>query len=256
MSRLTNPTPLFLNGRGTLLDGGYIYVGAAGTDPTNPANQLPIFWDRARTIPAAQPLRTVGGVIVNGDDPAYVYFAAENYSLAVQDVDRAVVSFATSVADSTTPYQPLNSGLTVLAGIPLGAFGVSLLTLGDSSSLKADLGVNDKLDATFRNLPLTTQTSSFMVVPGMRGGAVLYLGGGDTATLQPESVLPWATSDVAAVLFYNNGGGPLVFTRGSGVFLKKNGSTLSSEASLAVGGEAVLKRWSFDYFTITGTGLS
>jgi hypothetical protein len=61
MTRLVNPVPLFLDGRGALLDAGFIYIGTAGTNPETLANRLNVFWDKALTIPAAQPLRTLGG---------------------------------------------------------------------------------------------------------------------------------------------------------------------------------------------------
>jgi hypothetical protein len=47
MSRLANPLPIFLDGRGALLDAGYIYIGTVNTDPEILANQLPLFWDAA-----------------------------------------------------------------------------------------------------------------------------------------------------------------------------------------------------------------
>jgi hypothetical protein len=87
MSRLANPLPIFLDGRGALLDAGYIYIGTVNTDPEILANQLPLFWDLALSIPAPQPLRTLGGVIVNGANPGFVYFSAADYSITIRDAD-------------------------------------------------------------------------------------------------------------------------------------------------------------------------
>ena len=118
MTKLVNPIPLFLDGRGALLDGGYVYIGTSGTDPTVVANQLPLFWDLARTIPAAQPLRTVGGVIVNGLNVARVYFAAGDYSITVKDSNSNLVWSISSAFDTTgTSYQPLATNLTTIAGL-------------------------------------------------------------------------------------------------------------------------------------------
>jgi hypothetical protein len=69
VTKLINPRPIFLDGRGALLDAGYIYYRDVGTDPEVEANQIAVFWDKALTIPAAQPLRTLGGVIMNGANP-------------------------------------------------------------------------------------------------------------------------------------------------------------------------------------------
>jgi hypothetical protein len=33
MTKVVNPQPLFIDGRGFLLDGGYVYIGAANTNP-------------------------------------------------------------------------------------------------------------------------------------------------------------------------------------------------------------------------------
>ena len=62
-----NPFPLFLNARGDLLDGGYIYIGDPDENPETSPKAC--FWDEDLTIAASQPLRTRGGYIVNGAAP-------------------------------------------------------------------------------------------------------------------------------------------------------------------------------------------
>jgi hypothetical protein len=46
---------------------------------------VPVFFDAALTIPAAQPLRTINGYISNSGTPAQVYVNSANYSILVQD---------------------------------------------------------------------------------------------------------------------------------------------------------------------------
>lgn len=142
MSKLTNPTPLFLDGRGGLLDAGYVYLGDVNTDPEVVANQLALFWDKAMTIPAPQPLRTLGGVIVNGIAPSFVYFAETDYSIAIRDVDLVLVSSIPSSTDTGgVAYQPLDADLTAIAALATTAYGRGLLTLANQAALQAAVGV-------------------------------------------------------------------------------------------------------------------
>lgn len=142
MAKLVNPIPLWLDAHGALLDGGYIYIGNAGQDPTIPANQLSLFWDKAETIPAAQPLRTLAGVIVNGMNVGQIYFSATDYSTTVQDSNNNLVFYLASAFDlGGTSYQPLASNLTTLASLTLGAMGETLLQAADASTARSDLSL-------------------------------------------------------------------------------------------------------------------
>lgn len=142
MTKLINPVPLFLDGRGALLDAGYIYIGASGTDPEVEANQLDVFWDKALTLPAAQPLRTLGGAIVNGFNLGFVYFAAADYSIMVRDVDENLVASIASAFDlGGTSYQPLDTDLTAIAALATTAFGRGILTLADAAALRTLSGL-------------------------------------------------------------------------------------------------------------------
>lgn len=164
MTRLANPVPLFLDARGALLDAGYVYVGAANTDPEVEANQLPAFWDKGLTVPALQPFRTLGGMIVNGANVGFVFFAAEDYSITVRDANGVLVSAVSSAADSSeeaVAYQPLDSDLTAIVALATTAYGRSLLTLANQAALKSATGIPD-------SLPLTGGTMSGTI---LRAGA-------------------------------------------------------------------------------------
>lgn len=79
---VVNPFDLFTDARGALLNAGKIYIGVAGQDPeTNPQA---VFWDAAGTIPAAQPLDTMGGYIMRAGSPAIPY-TLNPYSIRVRD---------------------------------------------------------------------------------------------------------------------------------------------------------------------------
>ncbi len=143
MTKLTNPRPLFLNARGNLLDGGFVYVGVANADPES--NPIEVFWDAALTIPAAQPLRTMGGVIVNGAAPAFVFFEQEDFSYRVRDAEGDLVDYVPSLFSDLPAFQPLDSDLTAIAALTTTPFGRSLLTLANQAALKAATGIPDPL---------------------------------------------------------------------------------------------------------------
>ena len=87
------PFPVFQDRDGQPLENGYVWIGTANLYPiTNP---VPVFFDAALTIPAAQPLRTINGYISNAGTPAQVYVDGVNFSILVQDSKGSMVySFA------------------------------------------------------------------------------------------------------------------------------------------------------------------
>lgn len=143
MTKLTNPMPLFLNARGNLLDAGFIYVGVANGDPE--AAPINLFWDAAMTIPAAQPLRTLGGYVVNEATPSFVFMAEEDYSLRVRDADGGVISYVPSIVASGSQFQPLDVDLTAIAALATTPYGRSLLTLVNAAGLRQVAGISDSL---------------------------------------------------------------------------------------------------------------
>lgn len=150
MTKVVNPQPLFIDGRGFLLDGGYVYIGAPNTNPETPANRYQLYWDNALTIQAPQPLRTLGGVIVNGQNPALAFLAEANFSMTVKDIDGVLVQNIPSAADiGGTPvtYQPLDADLTAIAALATTAYGRGLLILANQAALKSATGIPDPLPA-------------------------------------------------------------------------------------------------------------
>jgi hypothetical protein len=111
MTKLVNPIPTFGDGRGGLLDAGYIWIGQAGTDPEVGANQLAIYWDKALTVPAPQPLRTLSGNIVQGMNLGLVYFAEANFSLTIGTL--TATSSPTSRMRSTLAARPISRSTAI-----------------------------------------------------------------------------------------------------------------------------------------------
>jgi hypothetical protein len=155
VQRLENLTPLFLDSRGALLDAGKIYLGTSGADPE--VSPIVAYWDSDLTLVAPQPLRTLGGVIMNGEDPANVYLADGDYSQRVRDADDVLIpaytfSSAAIVTGTSggggTSYQPLAATLTLLAALTTTAFGRSLLALANTAALQALVGNTAGLAST------------------------------------------------------------------------------------------------------------
>lgn len=85
MSALTVQPPfeIFTDIDGQPLEAGYVWIGTVNLDPqTNP---IQVYWDQALTILAPQPLRTIGGYIVNSGTPAKVYIDGASYSIRVMN---------------------------------------------------------------------------------------------------------------------------------------------------------------------------
>ena len=82
------PYPAFAGADGQPLENGYIWIGTANLSPqTNP---ISVYWDDAKTIAAAQPIRTLNGYPVRNGTPTRFYVASD-YSIQVLDSKGSVV---------------------------------------------------------------------------------------------------------------------------------------------------------------------
>ena len=133
-TRISNPFPLFLARGGYPLDGGNVYLGEVGEDPE--IAPVDAFYDEALTVPAAQPLRTIAGLLVRDGDPVFVYVAEDGFSIRVRDADGAEVFYAATGTLSGPSYQPLDADLTAIAALASTPFGRALLELDDSAALR------------------------------------------------------------------------------------------------------------------------
>lgn len=148
--RIGNPFPIFLDRQGLPLDGGNIYIGTAGADPeTSPVD---CFWDAALTLPATQPIRTLGGQVVNGSTPAFIYIEETNYSIRARDSDGHESFYTANAvvvgAGVVTEYQPLDSDLTSIAALTTTAYGRSLLTVADAAALRTTAAIPASLSTS------------------------------------------------------------------------------------------------------------
>jgi len=114
-SSIVSPFPFFTDTTGAPLEGGYIYIGQSNLNPeTAPVN---VFWDAALTIPAAQPVRTVGGYPSRQGTPSRFYSATDTYSITVRNKNRALVFSAFDQSDAPTSVFDISTQLiTATAG--------------------------------------------------------------------------------------------------------------------------------------------
>jgi len=192
MQRLENPFPIFLNGGGALLDGGSIYVGEPNADPeTDP---IALFKDQALTVAIAQPLRTLGGWVVDGANTVFVYMAEDDYSLRGRDINGEEAFYIPSVAVAATAFQPANANLTAIAALATTAFGRSLLTLANQAALQAALGLTASLPLTGGAVSGNITRSGagvhvYHANPAMTGGRIFVTAAADPdPTSQPGDI--------------------------------------------------------------------
>ena len=98
MSALSiQPTyPIFTDIDGQPLEDGFVWIDQANLDPqVNPIN---VFWDAALTIPAGQPIRTLGGYPANSGTPARLYVNSD-YSIRVMNKNGSVVYSAPAATE-------------------------------------------------------------------------------------------------------------------------------------------------------------
>jgi len=90
------PFPIFSDVDGNPLEDGFIYIGTENLNAeTNP---ISVYWDAALTIPAAQPIRTLGGYPSRTGTPARI-FANSNYSMTVRNKNGTFIYSSSSVTD-------------------------------------------------------------------------------------------------------------------------------------------------------------
>lgn len=139
MQKIGNPVPIFVDARGMLIDGGNIYLGVANADPQ--VDPIQAYWDSALTVPAAQPIRTLGGYIVNGTQPAQVFISEADYSMRQTDAGGVEVVYSPSVFIAGSAFQPLDADLTTISAQTNQPYGLSVLTLANLAAAQALFGI-------------------------------------------------------------------------------------------------------------------
>jgi len=92
-SQIVNPYQNFMGLNAVPIQNGYIYIGVENQDPES--YPIAVYWDNGLTIPASQPIRTIGGYYSNGGTPGQL-FAAGRYSIRVKDSTGTQVFYSAS----------------------------------------------------------------------------------------------------------------------------------------------------------------
>lgn len=176
MQQINAPFQQFFDLDGTALDAGYIYIGTANLNAeTNPVT---VYWDDAATLPASQPIRTVGGYISRAGTPSRLYTALDSVSMIVRDSSGAIVYSSMDV----TSLETLRTDLAASGGAALVGFGDGVAT----AYLKtvSDILANTEIDVLrFINptkhagIRARTNTDDFNVELQQAADALLTSGG-------------------------------------------------------------------------------
>lgn len=91
LTQLAPPYPIFTDKSGDPLDNGYLYFGEVNKNPeTKP---IQVYYDINLTQPAAQPLRTSNGYVMQNGSPSLIY-ANDQFSVTVRDKSNALVIYS------------------------------------------------------------------------------------------------------------------------------------------------------------------
>ena len=146
---VNSPFLIFTDRDGQPLEDGYIYIGTAGLPAES--NPQAIYWDAALTIPASQPIRTLGGYPMRSGSPASIYVDATDYSVAIKNKNSTLVFQSLNATErinfsliaGTVPLNQGGTGATTQAGalLNLGALASDTTALsGAYTVLTADRG--------------------------------------------------------------------------------------------------------------------
>jgi hypothetical protein len=168
--------PIFTDIDGQPLEDGFVWIGQANLDPqVNPIN---VYWDAALTIPAGQPIRTLGGYPSNSGTPARLYVNSD-YSIRVMNKNGSTVYSASAATERLS---------NVVTTITLYLFDtVADMTAFDWSSVN----ISNGLTATTRGFYSVGDGGGgdyLITSTGVADGfSVLSLTGLRFATLQPNN---------------------------------------------------------------------
>lgn len=169
MPRVTEPFPIFYDDDGNPLEGGMIYIGEVAQD----ARQAPVqaYWDEALTIPASQPIRTIGGRPAYQGAPANIYVAEASYSIMVLN---KFGSLLVSSQDADAEFNPSN--VSVFDVRSFGALGDN--ANDDTAAIEAAIesakvrgGVVFFPPGTYRHTGIASTDLRFVTIEGVARGS-------------------------------------------------------------------------------------
>jgi hypothetical protein len=184
---------------GKPLTNGKVYIGQVGTDPTVFANQIPVFWDEALTIPASQPLTTSAGYIVRFGTPARIWVATD-YSMSVKNSSGVLVYYvskfgAVDIESEILALLGANDGASLVGSAAWYAdaiigFDATKVPDGATVNFSGRTVKGDPGGGVFTYFKTSTQTADNGLVYAPTGGGRLVRNGwtvfGFNGTIFPE----------------------------------------------------------------------
>ena len=107
---IETPFEFFTDNDGDALENGKIYIGTENRDPET--NAISIYWDKALTIAAEQPVRTLSGKPAYNGSPGNLYITESNFSITVRDKNDVLVETLLSAGDISSSSSSSGSGVT------------------------------------------------------------------------------------------------------------------------------------------------
>ena len=127
---VTQTFPIFNDVDGQPLESGYIYIGTAGLQADT--NQIQAYWDADGTVPATQPIRTIGGYPQQSGSPGVIYVTADDYSITVNNKNNSTVYSSLNMTQRVSgDGLTTNVGKTGSVDIPASTKIENVLTLED-----------------------------------------------------------------------------------------------------------------------------
>jgi hypothetical protein len=153
------PYPAFAGADGLPLENGYIWIGTVNLNPQ--VNPIAVFWDDAKTIPAALPIRTLNGYPVYQGTPARFY-AASDYSIQVLDSKGSLVYTSlngNSINSGTSAFNATGNGVQTIFPVTSGFSSIYINGVYQNQNTYTLAGGN----VTFSEAPPVTSVIEFLV---------------------------------------------------------------------------------------------
>lgn len=134
---------VFADRTGKAMEGGYIYIGKPNLNPQT--NQVAVFWDAALTIPASQPIRTIGGYPDRNGSPGRIFTDAA-YSINVRASNGTLVYSAPNQSSGTSPIEfnsitelPTDTTMTYVSDQPGTVTPGQVIATNDGFSMRVEI---------------------------------------------------------------------------------------------------------------------
>ena len=194
--------PTYFGTDGLPIENGYIYIGTAGLAAIT--NQISIYWDSALSVPATQPVRTIGGYPSRSGAPGMLYMNGTDYSILVADKNNVDVYSALNVTEASAGATANTAAIavnTAAIAVNTAAIATNVTNIGLNTSklagIEAGADVTDStnVDAAgaVMNSDTTTAAMSFVIDEDAMGS--------DSATKVPtqQSVKAYVDSSISSV---------------------------------------------------------